>query len=152
MVKSVRAGALAGLATSILTGILGVLAEQATGREVFFVAIARDWGLGDSSVAGGWALHLLTGLIVGAIFLGVTSRVPRLSLSTWPRAVGIGAGAGILVWIVLLYPLAAMFVPELLATTDLVVGTLVGHVIFGGVTAIIAVFVLRRGPTVKPAA
>lgn len=151
MVKRVWAGAIGGLVASILTGGLGVAASQGTNEEVFFIAIARDWGFGDSSLAGGWALHLLTGLVVGAVILGVTSRIPMLSLTTWPRAIGIGLGAGILVWIVLLYPLAVLFIPESFTANE-VMGTLIGHVIFGVVTAIIAVIVLRRSRTVKPGA
>lgn len=149
--RSVRAGALAGLVTSVFTGTLGVLAAQGMAQDVFFISIAREWGFGDSSVVGGWALHLLTGLLVGAIFLGVTNRVPLLALSTWPRALGIGAGAGILVWIVLLYPLSVVFIPEAL-TSDFIVGSFVGHIIFGVITAVIAAFVLRSGQTSKPAA
>lgn len=148
MVRGVRAGALGGLVTSVITGVLGVLASQGASQEVFFISIAREWGFGDSSVASGWALHLLTGLIVGVIFLGVTSRVPLLGLTTWTRAIWIGAGAGILVWIVLLYPLSAVFIPEAM-TSDFLAGSFVGHIIFGVITTLIAVTVLRRGPTVK---
>lgn len=142
---------MAGLVTSILTGVLGVLAAQGMGQEVFFISIAREWGFGDSSVAGGWVLHLLTGLLVGVIFLGVTSRVPMLGLTTWPRVVGIGAGAGILVWIVLLYPLSAVFIPAAM-TSDFLVGSFVGHILFGVITSIIAIIILRRGQAAKPAA
>ena len=151
MVKSVKTGAVGGLVASILTGILGVAATQGTSEDVFFIAIARNWGFGDSSTVGGWALHLLTGLVVGAVILGATSRIPLFGLTTWPRAIGIGLGAGILVWIVLLYPLAVLFIPESFTATE-VMGTLIGHVIFGVVTVIIAVIVLRRSRTVKPGA
>lgn len=139
-----QTGAVAGVVGSLVQGILGYLLAQSVGQEIFFVKIATNLGMGDSSVVGGWALHILTGLIVGAIFVSATAKIDFFRLGTTGKAVWIGALAGMAVWVVLLLPATAIFLPGDLGAGDFLVGSLIFHVIFGVVTAIAAYMLLRR--------
>jgi len=142
--KGLQTGAVAGVVGSLVQGILGYLLAQSVGQEIFFVKIATNLGVGDSSVVGGWALHILTGLIVGAIFVSATLKIDLFHLGTTGKAVWVGALAGIAVWVVLLLPATAIFLPGDLGASDFLVGSLIFHVIFGVVTAIAAYMLLRR--------
>lgn len=139
-----QTGAVAGVVGSLVQGILGYLLAQSVGQEIFFVKIATNLGMGDSSVVGGWALHILTGLIVGAIFVSATAKIDLFRLGTTGKAVWVGALAGMAVWVVLLLPATAIFLPGDLGASDFLVGSLIFHVIFGVVTAIAAYMLLRR--------
>lgn len=139
-----QTGAVAGVVGSLVQGILGYLLAQSVGQEIFFVKIATNLGMGDSSVVGGWALHILTGLIVGAIFVSATAKIDFFRLGTTGKAVWVGALAGMAVWVVLLLPATAIFLPGDLGASDFLVGSLIFHVIFGVVTAIAAYMLLRR--------
>lgn len=139
-----QTGAVAGVVGSLVQGILGYLLAQSVGQEIFFVKIATNLGMGDSSVVGGWALHILTGLIVGAIFVSATAKIDFFRLGTTGKAVWVGALAGMAVWVVLLLPATAIFLPGDLGAGDFLVGSLIFHVIFGVVTAIAAYMLLRR--------
>ena len=68
----------------------------------------------------------------------------QLRISNIRKGIAIGLLAGIAIWIVLLVPVTAVFFPEALSKTDIVVGTIIGHIIFGTVTASISVVLLRR--------
>ena len=145
--KGLKVGAVGGVIGALVQGILGSIAVQAVGQEIFFVTIARKWGFGDASVAGGWGLHIVTGLLIGAIFVAVTASVRQLGLTKTPRAIGFGAGVGILAWIVLLLPMTYLFLPKDLAMTEFVVGGLIFHILFGVVTAFTAYSLLRKRTT-----
>ncbi len=67
------------------------------------------------------------------------SILEQLGKSVW-----VGALAGIAVWVVLLLPATAIFLPGDLGASDFLVGSLIFHVIFGVVTAIAAYMLLRR--------
>lgn len=86
--KGLQTGAVAGVVGSLVQGILGYLLAQSVGQEIFFVKIATNLGMGDSSVVGGWALHILTGLIVGAIFLSATAKIDLFRLGTTGKRFG----------------------------------------------------------------
>lgn len=80
---------------------------------------------------------------MGAIFVSATAKIYLFRLGTTGKAVWVGALAGMAVWVVLLLPATAIFLPGDLGAGDLV-GSLIFHVIFGVVTAIAAYMLLRR--------
>ena len=138
------------LSLAILGGFVGallmagiasmMLVPTPMGGQLFFVAAAMQMGMGSSSTAAGWMLHLLTGVIVGAIFGVIVAKVSRLRLNSLGKGLGLGAVAGIVVWVVFFMPMMAMLMPALIGMGSMVAGSLVAHVIYGlvlgGVTAV----------------
>jgi uncharacterized C2H2 Zn-finger protein len=137
------------LSFGILGGLVGALAMAlialmmpipGTGGAPFFVAAAMMMGVGSMATVAGWSLHLVTGVMVGAIFGVAVARISALRPKTAARAVGLGAAAGVAVWVVFFMPMMAMLMPALTSTPAMVGGSLVAHAIFGlvlgGVTAV----------------
>ncbi len=140
--RSVEAGAIGGLIGTLVLGVVTLLGQSSTNTEIFFITVARRLGMGSNSVVGGWGLHILTGVVAGSIFVGTTARVKQLGLTNIRKAVAVGVGAGITIWIVLFLPVTAILVPENL--NGLVIGALIFHIIYGTITASIAFILLRR--------
>ncbi len=146
------------LSYSLLGGFVGALAMGAiaymmpipnTGGAPFFVAAAMLMGLGSIAFAAGWMLHLITGLIVGAIFGVIIAKVSSLQLKTTGRALGLGATAGVVVWVVFFMPLMATLMPVLLGMSTLVGGSFVAHLVFGLVLGGVASFAIPKGGSFK---
>ena len=116
--KGLRAGAIGGLIGSIVLGVLG-----------------------------GWTLHFLVGIIAGSLFLGATAAIPRFALTTTKRAVWVGILGGIAIWIVVYVPVTGILVPDDLTNTTFAGGSFVLHLLYGVVTALVSLPLLRR--TVK---
>jgi len=136
--KGLRAGAIGGFIGSIVLGILGEIGAIAMNQELFYTTIARKVGFGDSSVLGGWILHFIVGIIAGSLFIGATAALRRFSLSTTKKAIWVGVLAGVTIWVVVYVPVTGILVAG---------GSLVLHVLYGIVTAIVSLSLLRR--TVK---
>ena len=111
-----------------------------TGGAPFFVAAAMIMGLGTLAWTAGWAMHLVTGLIVGAVFATLVVKVGKLRPKTKGRATGLGLLAGVAVWAVFFVPLMVTLMPALMSMTTLVAGSFVAHLIYGlvlgGVTSV----------------
>jgi len=75
--KGLRAGAIGGFIGAIVLGVFGEIGAVALNHELFYTTIARKLAFGDFSVLGGWALHLLVGIIAGSLFVGATASVRR---------------------------------------------------------------------------
>jgi hypothetical protein len=147
--KGLRAGALGGFVGSIVLGITGELGAISMNQELFYTTIAKKMGFGDFSVVGGWIMHFLVGIIAGALFVGATAAIGRLILNTTKKAVWVGVLGGIAVWIVVYVPVTAILIPNDLTDPNFATGTFVLHLLFGVVTAIVSLSLLRR--TVKTA-
>ncbi len=143
--RRVKVGIVGGLAGGVVLGVLAALGSVAMGQEVFYVTIAKKLGLGDASVVGGWALHFLVSLVAGAVFVGVTGQVERLALTTTRRSLWLGALAGIAVWTVVYVPVTGVLVPPDLTDPMFAVGSFILHIVYGVVTAIVSVSLLRPG-------
>jgi hypothetical protein len=128
-------------------GIFGEIGAIAMNQELFYTTIARKLGFGDSSVLGGWALHLLVGIIAGSLFVGATAAIRRFALTTTKKAVWVGILGGIAIWIVVYVPVTGILVPDDLTNTTFAGGALVLHLLYGVVTAVVSLSLLRR--TVK---
>ncbi len=150
--RGIKAGAIGGIAGSLVLGLLGELAAVSMGQEVFYVTIAKKLGFGDASVIGGWVLHFIVGMVAGAVFVGITAVVKSLALTTTRKSLWVGLLAGAAVWVVVYVPVTAFLVPADLTSAMFAVGSLVLHMVFGIVTALAAVSLLRRGlKTAAPA-
>jgi hypothetical protein len=145
--RGLRAGAIGGFIGASVLGILGAIGSIALNQETLYTTVARKLGFGDSSVLGGWALHLLVGIIAGSLFVGATASIPRFALTTTKKAVWVGILGGIAIWIVVYVPVTGIFVQEDLINATFAGGTLVTHMLFGVVTAVVSLSLLRR--TVK---
>src|SRR2546425_2803799 len=145
--KGLRAGAIGGFIGAIVLGILGEIGAIAINQELFYTTIARKLGFGDSSVLGGWALHLLVGIIAGSLFIGATAAIRRFALTTTKKAVWVGILGGVAIWIVVDVPVTGILVPDDLTNTAFAGGALVLHILYGVVTAVVSLSLLRR--TVK---
>jgi hypothetical protein len=145
--KGLRAGAIGGFVGAIVLGIFGEIGSIAMNQELFYTTIARKLGFGDSSVLGGWALHLLVGIIAGSLFVGATASIRRFALTTTKKAVWVGILGGIAIWIVIYVPVTGILVPDDLTNTTFAGGSFVLHVLYGVVTAVVSLSLLRR--TVK---
>ena len=147
--KGLRAGAIGGFIGSIVLGILGELGAIAMNQELFYTTIAKRMGLGDSSVLGGWTLHFLVGIIAGSLFLGATAAIRRFALTTTKKAIWVGVLGGIAIWIVVYVPVTGILLPEDLTNTTFAGGSLVLHVLYGIVTGIVSLSLLRRTVRLK---
>jgi hypothetical protein len=150
--KGLRAGAIGGFVGSIILGITGEIGALAMNQELFYTTIARKMGFGDSSVLGGWTLHFLVGIIAGSLFIGATAAIRRFALTTTKKAVWVGILGGIAIWIVVYVPVTGILIPADLTNTTFAVGTFVLHVLYGVVTAIVSLSLLRRQVKTKTTA
>src|SRR5437899_1234363 len=150
--KGLRAGAIGGFIGAIVLGVFGEIGAVALNQELFYTTIARKLAFGDFSVLGGWALHLLVGIIAGSLFVGATASVRRFSLTTTKKAVWVGILGGIAIWIVVYVPVTGILVQEDLTNTTFAGGAFVLHILYGVVTAIVSLSLLRRTVKTKIAA
>ena len=145
--KGLRIGAIGGFVGAIVLGIFGDIGAIAMNQELFYTTIARRMGFGDSSVLGGWTLHFLVGIIAGSLFVGATAAIRRFALTTTKKAVWVGILGGIAIWIVVYVPVTGILVPDDLTNTTFSGGSFVLHILYGVVTAVVSLSLLRR--TVK---
>ena len=142
--RGLRAGAIGGFIGSIVLGILGEIGALAMNQELFYTTIARKMGFGDSSVLGGWTLHFLVGIIAGSLFIGATAAIRRFALTTTKKAIWVGILGGIAIWIIVYAPVTAILVPDDLTNTTFAGGSFVLHMLYGVVTALVSLPLLRR--------
>jgi hypothetical protein len=147
--KGLRAGAIGGFIGSIVLGVTGEIGALAMNQELFYTTIARKLGFGDFSVLGGWTLHFLVGIIAGSLFVGATAAIRRFILTTIKKAVWVGILGGIAIWIVVEVPVTAILVPDDLTNTTFAGGSFVLHLLYGVVTAIVSMSLLRRAVKTK---
>lgn len=122
-----------GLVGAIITGGLALM--MPVNGQPFFVAAAMMMGLsGTIATAAGWMLHLVTGLIVGAVFGVAIAKVNAFSVTYIKRGLAWGLGAGILVWAVFFLPMmivsgmANMLGPTLMT---MMLGSFGAHLVYG---------------------
>jgi hypothetical protein len=142
--KGLKAGVVGGLVGGVILGVFALVGSMATGVEVPYVTIARNMGFGDFAVAGGWILHFIVSLVAGGVFVAVTGLVKSLTLKTTRKSLWIGALAGVAVWIVVDVPVTGLWAIADLTNPIFAVGTFILHIVYGIVTALVAVVLLRR--------
>ncbi|HEV2227167.1 MAG TPA: hypothetical protein VGR56_10240 [Nitrososphaerales archaeon] len=121
-----------------------------TGGAPFFVAATMLMGMGSMSWAAGWTLHLITGVIIGAIFGVLAAKVSSLGLKTKSRVLVLGGVAGVAVFAVFFIPMMAMLMPALMGMPAMVGGGFIAHVIFGLVLGGVTSFAVpKSAPSYK---
>ena len=135
-----------------MLGILGEIGAIAMNQELFYTTIAKRMGFGDSSVLGGWTLHFLVGIISGSLFVGATAAIRRFALTTTKKAVWVGILGGIAIWMVIYAPVTGILVPDDLTNTTFAGGSFVLHLLYGVVTSVVSLSLLRRKVPTKIAA
>ena len=140
---SVLGGFVAAFVMAALASMM--LVPTPMGGQLFFVAAAMQMGMGSMSTAAGWILHLLTGIIVGAIFGVAVAKVSRLRLKNTGRALVLGTVAGIVVWIIFFMPLMAVMMPALMGMPMMVGGSFVAHIVYGLVLGGVASVAIPKG-------
>jgi DNA-directed RNA polymerase subunit RPC12/RpoP len=126
-----------GISFSLIGGFIGALVMGGVASVMpvngvpFFVAAAMLMGMRGAAIAAGWALHIITGLIVGAIFGVVTTKVSKLHVTSVVRGLGLGVATGVVVWVVLFMPMMARLMPQLLGMPTMVGGSFAAHVMYG---------------------
>ena len=151
-IRGLKVGAIGGLVGSIFLGVLEVMGSVAMNQEVFYTTVARGLGFGSSAAIGGWVLHFLTGIITGAVFVAATSYLKMFSLNNVRKAVWVGILAGIPVWLILYVPVAAIWVPNYVYNPTFAGVSLILHSLYGVVTAVVSIMLIRRGTIVAKTA
>jgi hypothetical protein len=146
--RGLKAGALGGLVGAAVLGILAGLSAFVLDQEVFYVTIATKLGL-SSPVIAGWALHFLVGLLAGGVFIAITSLLKRFALDTARKSFWVGLLGGIAIWIVAYVPVADLFAPTDLSNLMFAGGSFIFHLVYGVVTALVSLWLIRRSVKTK---
>ena len=118
------------------------------GDEVFYVQIAAKFGLVDPSITG-WVLHFIVGLVAGAVFIAATAVLRRFALDTTKKAFWVGLAGGIAVWVIVYVPVTDLFAPTYLSDLMLAGGSLLFHLVYGVVTTVVSLSLIRRSIRTK---
>ncbi len=144
--KAVEAGLGGGLVGALIMGGLALM--MPINGQPFFVAAAMLMGLsGGIATAAGWMLHLVTGLIVGAIFGVAITRVNVFRVTDIKRGLAWGLGAGVLIWVIFFLPMMmasgmATMLGSMLMT--MMLGSFAAHLVYGLILGGIVGAVLPR--------
>ncbi len=141
--KAVGTGIGGGLVGALL--MAGLALMMPINGQPFFVAAAMLMGLsGTMATAAGWMLHLITGLVVGAVFGVAITKVNLFRVTSIKRGLALGLGAGVLVWIIFFLPLimasgmASMLGPMLMTMMLESFGAhLVYGLVLGGIVGVV---------------
>ena len=142
VLRGLKAGALGGLAGAVVLGVLAGLSAFVLDQEVFYVTIATKLGL-SSPVLTGWALHFLVGLVAGGVFIAITALLKRFALDTPRKSFWVGLLGGIAIWIVVYVPIADLLAPTDLSNLMFAGGSFIFHLVYGVVTALVSLRLIR---------
>jgi hypothetical protein len=141
--KGLKAGALGGLVGAAVLGLLAGLSAFVLDQEVFYVTIATKLGF-SSPVITGWALHFLVGLVAGGVFVAVTALLKRFALDTTRKGFWVGLLGGIVIYVLVYVPVADLLAPTDLSNLMFAGGSFVFHMVYGVVTALVSLWLIRR--------
>jgi hypothetical protein len=141
--KGLKAGAVGGLVGAAVLGVLAGLSAFILDQEVFYVTIATKLGL-SSPVITGWALHFLVGFVAGGVFIAITALLKRFALDTTRKSFWVGLLGGIAIWIIVYVPVADVFAPTDLSNLMFAGGSFIFHLVYGVVTALVSLWLIRR--------
>src|SRR6267143_5686989 len=141
--RGLKAGALGGLVGATVLGVLAGLSAFVLDQEVIYVTIATKLGF-SSPVLTGWALHFLVGLVAGGVFIAITALLKRFALDTTRKSFWGGLLGGITIYIGVYVPVADLLVPTDLSNLMFAGGSFVFHMVYGVVTALVSLWLIRR--------
>jgi uncharacterized C2H2 Zn-finger protein len=143
--RTIPYAVLGGLIGALVVGAIALMMPiPGTGGAPFFVAGAMLMGMGSMSWVAGWTLHLVTGLIIGAIFGVLLAKVSRLWPKTTRSALALGLIAGVATFAVFFLPVMAMLMPALMGMPMMVAGGFVAHLTFGLVLGGVSSFAIPK--------
>jgi hypothetical protein len=110
LLGSVKSGTVCGLvaAWAIFGMILAVGAQLGMPPGTFYQMVGMSLGISSEwpAIYVGFVLHMITGAIIGIVYMIVSDRVRKLRTdSSTPKAFATGVATGIVVWAVLFVPL-----------------------------------------------
>ncbi len=149
--RSVQLGLLGGIVGAIVMGALAYM--MPVNGEPFFIAAAMLMGMGSMATIAGWMLHLITGLVVGAVFGVATARITRFHPSGIRKSIGLGIGAGILVWVIVFLPMMMALMESMIPSNQMptmIAGSFAAHLVYGLVLGgLTGVLVIKRSSQYK---
>lgn len=106
---SVKTGVLCGLvgAWAIFGMLLAVGGQLGLPPGTFYQMVGLSLGVDEEwpAIYLGFLLHMITGSIIGIVYMVVSDRVNILHITSTVKAVGTGVATGIAVWAILFIPL-----------------------------------------------
>jgi uncharacterized membrane protein YagU involved in acid resistance len=151
-------GIIAGLtaAWAIFGFILAIDSELGLPPGTFYKMIGIAFGVFSSyAVYVGFILHMITGVIIGIVYSTLSQNIKKFHITSIQKGLGTGILTGVVVWVILFLPLnygimqptlhnmtntldatspEYLMAVQLLALSNTIVfGSLVLHVVFGGV-------------------
>ena len=141
--RGLKAGAVGGLVGAAVLGLLAGLSAFVLDQEVFYVTIATRLGF-STPIVTGWALHFLVGLVAGGVFIAITALLKRFALDTTRKSFWVGLLGGIAIWIIVYVPVADLLAPRDLSNLMFAGGSFIFHLVYGVVTALVSLGLIRR--------
>ena len=145
--RGLKAGALGGVVGALVLGLLAGISAFVLDQEVFYVTIAQKLGLAMPGITG-WVIHFVVGVVAGALFIGTTALIQRFALDTRRKSFWVGLLGGIVIWVLVYVPVSDLLAPSDLSNLMFAGGSFVFHLVYGVVTALVSLWLIRR--TVKP--
>jgi hypothetical protein len=146
--RGLKAGAVGGLVGASVLGLLAGLSAFVLDQEVFYVTIATRLGF-STPIVTGWALHFLVGLVAGGVFIAITALLKRFALDTTRKSFWVGLLGGIAIWIIVYVPVADLLAPRDLSNLMFAGGSFIFHLVYGVVTALVSLWLIRRSVKTK---
>lgn len=157
LVGSLRLGAMLGIgaAWAIFGLVLGAGAQLGLPPGTFYEMIGVSLGVSDEwpAIYLGFGLHILTGVVIGMVYMVVSERIRRLRNFSTASWFGTGVATGIAVWAVLFVPLHFFIVGPALQgmllsdpraerlnemSDSILYGALAMHFVFGSILGLLA--------------
>src|SRR5687768_345891 len=114
LLGSVRSGTVSGLvaAWAIFGMILAVGAQLGLPPGTFYQMVGVSLGQNAEwpAIYLGFVLHMITGAIIGIVYMIISDRIRQLRTDSTFKAFGTGVSTGIVVWIVLFIPLHSFLI------------------------------------------
>ena len=148
--RGLKAGAIGGIVGALVLGVLAGLSAFVLDQEVFYVTIAGKLGL-PSPFLSGWALHFAVGIVAGGIFIATTALFKRFALDTTRKSFWVGLLGGIAIWILIYVPITDLLAPADLSNLMFDGGSFIFHLVYGVVTALVSLSLIRRSVRTKAA-
>jgi hypothetical protein len=151
-------GIIAGLTAgwAIFGFILAIDSELSLPPGTFYKMIGIAFGVSSSyAVYVGFLLHMITGIIIGIIYSTLSANIKKLNITSVYKGLGTGILTGVVVWAILFLPLnygimqptlnnmvdtlnptssEYLMAKQLLELSSVIIlGSLVLHIVFGGV-------------------
>jgi hypothetical protein len=146
--RGLKAGAIGGIIGALVLGLLAGISAFILDQEVFYVTIARKLGLVSPAITG-WALHFVVGLVAGGVFIATTALIKKFALDTKRKSFWVGLLGGIAIWVVVYVPVADLYAPTDLSNLMFAGGSFVFHMVYGVVTALVSLWLIRRSVSPK---